>query len=93
MSGSALLTSSNIVLGVHNVELITNRTNGAIVLSARTFDSVYQWAGLATQTPLDCQTKAKVCPCAQFAGNRRQRVICWIRNYEECLASLQNRAR
>jgi hypothetical protein len=87
MSGTAVLSSQNQILGVHNMGF--GNANGAVMFSRINFDFVYQAAGLANQEPLNCQLRSTFCPCAQYTNNRRSRVRCWIRNFAACLSSLQ----
>lgn len=85
MSGSALLTSDNVVRGNHaHGNWVTSR-NGAPVLTSKLYDAVYTWSGLRNQKAFVC-TASTACPCSSIT-NPSQRALCWFINFKGCFRS------
>lgn len=89
MSGSALVTSGNVILGVHTgwhqilVDGVRTTINGGTVLTPEYFESISSWAKLTNQSP-------QACICAEASSRRIRRLICALRNFSACMTGPQN---
>ncbi|GAX24111.1 hypothetical protein FisN_9Hh364 [Fistulifera solaris] len=91
-SGSAVITSGNVVIGEHaygfydknNVAL----NNGAVMLTGQLYDSVYDWAGLGISQEacgfIAGPEPSADCACTKFEDRWFIQTVCFILNRDTC---------
>jgi V8-like Glu-specific endopeptidase len=87
-SGSSVLTTDNIALGVHGYGFTTSSNeavcNGACLMQGSHYDAVYEWSDLGKSLPDECGETEQECPCVDITF-RLFRSVCNLIYSNECL--------